>query len=173
MHRGVAAWRDGANGNALRIFINSRYRLFAIDAKTGRPVESFGSHGVDRPERRPRRGRSTRSTTRTRRRRSSTRIWSSSATASATGSCIATIRRATFARSTRGAAGSVWSFHTIPQPGEVGNDTWGADSWSYTGHTNAWPPMTLDAERGLALRAARHAEQRLLRRPPAGRESVR
>jgi glucose dehydrogenase len=45
VHRGVAAWRDGANGNALRIFINSRYRLFAIDAKTGRPVESFGSHG--------------------------------------------------------------------------------------------------------------------------------
>jgi hypothetical protein len=33
VHRGVAAWRDGASGNALRIFINSRYRLFAIDAK--------------------------------------------------------------------------------------------------------------------------------------------
>ena len=46
VHRGVAAWRDSANGNALRIFINSRYRLFAIDAKTGRPVESFGSHGA-------------------------------------------------------------------------------------------------------------------------------
>ena len=45
VHRGVAAWRDGANGNALRIFINSRYRLFAIDAKSGRPVEPFGSHG--------------------------------------------------------------------------------------------------------------------------------
>jgi glucose dehydrogenase len=43
----------------------------------------------------------------------------------------------------------VWTFHTIPQPGEVGNDTWLADSWSYTGHTNAWPPMTLDAGRGL------------------------
>jgi quinoprotein glucose dehydrogenase len=42
-----------------------------------------------------------------------------------------------------------WTFHTIPQPGELGNDTWQNDSWSYTGHTNAWPPMTLDAERGL------------------------
>ena len=43
----------------------------------------------------------------------------------------------------------MWTFHTIPQPGETGNDTWQQDSWSYTGHTNAWPPMTLDAERGL------------------------
>ena len=43
----------------------------------------------------------------------------------------------------------VWSFRPIPQPGEFGNDTWGDDSWSYTGHTNAWPPMTLDAARGL------------------------
>jgi Pyruvate/2-oxoacid:ferredoxin oxidoreductase gamma subunit len=43
----------------------------------------------------------------------------------------------------------VWSFRPIPQPGEFGNDTWGADSWSYTCHTNAWPPMTLDAARGL------------------------
>ena len=67
----------------------------------------------------------------------------------------------------------LWSFQTIPQPGEVGNDTWGSDSWSYTGHTNVWPPMTLDAERGLRLRAARHAQQRLLRRAPAGRESLR
>jgi len=43
----------------------------------------------------------------------------------------------------------VWTFHTIPQPGETGNDTWQNDSWSFTGHTNAWPPMSLDAERGL------------------------
>src|SRR5882762_175817 len=36
VHRGVAAWRDGAAGNALRIFINSRYRLICIDAATGK-----------------------------------------------------------------------------------------------------------------------------------------
>jgi quinoprotein glucose dehydrogenase len=27
-----------------------------------------------------------------------------------------------------------WSFHTIPQPGEFGNETWKNDSWSFTGH---------------------------------------
>ena len=29
----------------------------------------------------------------------------------------------------------IWTFHTIPQPGEFGNDTWQNDSWSYTGNT--------------------------------------
>ena len=43
----------------------------------------------------------------------------------------------------------VWSFHTIPQAGELGNDTWGNDSWKFTGHTNIWAPMTLDEARGL------------------------
>ena len=43
VHRGVAAWRDGGN---LRIFMNSRARLFCLDAKTGRLVESFGDRGV-------------------------------------------------------------------------------------------------------------------------------
>ena len=37
----------------------------------------------------------------------------------------------------------------IPQPGEFGNDTWGDDSWKFTGHTNVWAPMTLDEARGL------------------------
>jgi hypothetical protein len=35
----VAAWRDTANGNKLRIFINSRYRLICLDAATGVPVD--------------------------------------------------------------------------------------------------------------------------------------
>ena len=43
----------------------------------------------------------------------------------------------------------VWSFHTIPQQGEFGAETWENESWKTTGHTNIWAPMTLDAERGL------------------------
>ena len=42
VHRGVAAWSDG---RARRIFINSRWRLIAIDAHTGRPISSFGTNG--------------------------------------------------------------------------------------------------------------------------------
>jgi len=42
----------------------------------------------------------------------------------------------------------VWTFHTIPQPGEFGNDTWLNDSWSYTGNTGAWAPLSADEELG-------------------------
>src|SRR5262245_24316302 len=41
--RGTAFWRD--NGK-VRIFLNSRHRLFCLDAQTGKPVTSFGNNGV-------------------------------------------------------------------------------------------------------------------------------
>ncbi|NDD65659.1 MAG: pyrroloquinoline quinone-dependent dehydrogenase, partial [Acidobacteria bacterium] len=44
VHRGVAVWRDGRRG-PLRVFINSRHRLYELDATTGQPVEGFGEHG--------------------------------------------------------------------------------------------------------------------------------
>ncbi len=44
----------------------------------------------------------------------------------------------------------LWIFHTIPQPGEFGNETWLNDSWSYTGNTGAWGQITIDEELGIA-----------------------
>jgi len=43
----------------------------------------------------------------------------------------------------------LWIFHTIPNLGEVGNDTWEKDSWSYTGNTGVWAQMTVDDELGI------------------------
>jgi len=42
-----------------------------------------------------------------------------------------------------------WSFHTIPQPGEFGYDTWPPDAWKDAGAANNWAGMTLDAARGI------------------------
>ena len=42
----------------------------------------------------------------------------------------------------------LWTFHTIPHPGEFGNDTWMKDSWSYTGNTAVWSPFSADEELG-------------------------
>ena len=42
----------------------------------------------------------------------------------------------------------LWIFHTIPQPGEFGNDTWEDDSWRYSGNTGVWAPMSADEELG-------------------------
>jgi quinoprotein glucose dehydrogenase len=43
----------------------------------------------------------------------------------------------------------LWIFHTIPRPGEFGNDTWLNDSWSYTGNAGVWAQMSVDEELGL------------------------
>jgi quinoprotein glucose dehydrogenase len=42
----------------------------------------------------------------------------------------------------------LWTLHSIPQKGEFGNDTWGDDSWTYTGSTNVWTNMSTDEELG-------------------------
>ena len=44
----------------------------------------------------------------------------------------------------------LWTFHTIPQPGEFGNETWENDSWAYTGNTGVWAQISVDEELGLA-----------------------
>jgi len=145
VHRGVAAWRDGDH---LRIFLNSRYRLICLDARTGKPVDSFGEEGeVDLT-----RG----------------LVWDVNKKHYTNTSPPIVYRdlvivgngvgdrlvypkdppgdvRAFDARTGR----LVWTFHPIPQPGEFGNETWGNDSWKFTGHTNVWAPMTLDSARGL------------------------
>lgn len=46
-----------------------------------------------------------------------------------------------------------WAFHTIPQPGEFGHDTWPKDAWKYAGGANAWSGLSLDVARGLIYAA--------------------
>ena len=43
----------------------------------------------------------------------------------------------------------LWIFHTLPQKGEFGNDTWEQESWSYTGNVGVWAQMTIDEELGM------------------------
>ncbi len=43
----------------------------------------------------------------------------------------------------------VWRFHSVPHPGEVGNDTWPGESWKNRSGTNVWGFMSLDLKRGL------------------------
>jgi quinoprotein glucose dehydrogenase len=147
VHRGVAAWRDTTNGR-LRIFLNSRYRLICLDATTGQLVPTFGSGGVVDISR--------------------GLVWEINRKHYTNTSPPVVYKdlvilgngvgdrlvykndppgdvRAFDARSGKQA----WTFHTIPQKGEAGNETWGEDSWKFTGHTNVWAPMTLDAPRGL------------------------
>ena len=147
VHRGVAAWRDSRTG-ALRILINCRYRLIELDAKTGRPVEGFGEHGVVDLlaglawQVNPKHYTNT-----------SPPLVYRDLVIVGNGVADRLIYRhdppgdvrAYDARTGK----EVWSFHTVPRDGELGSDTWGKGSNHYTGHTNVWAPMTLDERRGL------------------------
>jgi quinoprotein glucose dehydrogenase len=145
VHRGVAAWRDHGK---LRIFMNSRYRLICLDAATGKPVNSFGDNGVTDL--------------------SQGLIWPinklhytetsppvvyKDIVIVGNGVGDRLVYRNDPPGDVRGfdakTGKQLWSFHTIPQAGEPGNDTWGKDSWKFTGHTNVWAPMSLDERRGL------------------------
>ena len=43
----------------------------------------------------------------------------------------------------------VWTFHSVPRPGEVGHDTWTDDSWKDRSGVNVWGYMTVDVARGI------------------------
>lgn len=43
----------------------------------------------------------------------------------------------------------VWTFHSVPRPGETGHETWGGDSWKQRSGVNVWGYMTVDRERGI------------------------
>jgi quinoprotein glucose dehydrogenase len=43
----------------------------------------------------------------------------------------------------------LWTFNTIPRPGEFGSDTWENDSWSVNGNAGVWTQITVDEEAGL------------------------
>ncbi len=43
----------------------------------------------------------------------------------------------------------VWTFHTIPRPGEIGYDTWPPDAWKTAGGANTWAEFAIDEKRGI------------------------
>ena len=68
----------------------------------------------------------------------------------------------------------VWEFHSVPQPGEAGHETWQDDGWKDRTGVNNWGFfMTVDARARPALHHLRQPRQRFLRRRSQGQRSVR
>ena len=146
--RNVAYWTDGSGDE--RIFmVTIGYQLVALNARTGVPVQSFGQNGVlDLKQNNdqvldPITG----------------EIGLNTGPVVAKDVVIvgAAHRAGNAPRSRTNAKGYIrgfdvktgkrlWIFHTIPQPGEFGNETWEKDSWSYSGNAGVWGPFSVDEE---------------------------
>lgn len=145
VHRGVATWTDGRER---RVFINSRWRLIALDATTGKPIGSFGDHGeVDLTANLSRSVRKEHYTN-----TSPPLVWGDLVILGNGVGDRLVYRgdppgdiQAFDVRTGR----RVWRFRTVPDSAEYGNETWADGSWKFEGHTNAWAPFTADSARGL------------------------
>lgn len=143
VNRGVEYWSDGAGDR--RLFYVAGDRLYAINADTGEPVAGFGEGGsVD---------------FKLGLGRDVSGLFVSATSPGVVyedlliqGSRVAELPNAApgHIRAYDVRTGEIrWVFHTIPQPGEYGYDTWPPDAWTRTGGANSWPGMTLDDERGI------------------------
>jgi quinoprotein glucose dehydrogenase len=154
-NRGVSYWTDGRGDDRI-LFVTPGYQLIALNAKTGLPIAGFGADGhVD--------------------------LWKGldrqvvqKGTIGATSPPIvirdvvvvgAALRVGVALPTKDNVPGYIrgydvhsgkllWTFHTVPQAGETGTETWGKDpatgveSWKFTGNTGAWGPLSADEELG-------------------------
>ena len=132
--RGVAYW-PGEPGIPARIFVTAGRRLIAVNATTGESVLGFGNNGeidIAVPYNSP-------PTVY----KNLLFLGANVPEQPATGQPGNT--RAYDART----GTKVWEFHSVPQAGETGNDTWPTDGWKDRTGANNWGfYMTVDAERG-------------------------
>jgi quinoprotein glucose dehydrogenase len=148
--RGLSYWTDGREERI--IYVTPGYQMVALNAKTGAPVQSFGKEGIV-----------------------DLKLDDDQQMDLVTGEVglhapplvvndVVVVGAAHLAGATprgmRNEKGYIrgydvrtgkrlWIFHTIPRPGEFGNDTWENDSWSYTGNAGSWASLTADPELGL------------------------
>jgi len=150
--RGLAYWTDGRSARI--VYVTPGYRMIALDAKTGVPAADFGTNGVvdlkmDNDQViDPITGEIG---------LHATPIIAKDVIVVGAAHLVGSAPKSKthekgFIRGYDARTGKrLWIFHTIPSPGEVGNDTWLKDSWSYTGNAGVWGQMTVDEELGLVF----------------------
>ena len=145
LHRGVAYWRNGDDERI--VMLTAFAQMIALDAKTGKPIPTFGADGridLTKGMRRP--------------------VDRDYYTVSSPPVIVRNIivvgssvmdwwgHRPSPPGDVRGfdlvTGGLLWTFHTVAQGGEPGVETWEKDSWKEAGNANVWAPMSADEELG-------------------------
>ncbi len=143
--RGTAFWRDG---NKLRVFLNSRHRMFSLEAEDGRPVRSFGNAGVVSLTDGLARIADIKHATQS----SPPVVYRDLViVGSQIPDRVQVADPVGYVQAFNARTGKrAWTFAVTPQsPTDPGAETWANDSWRKNGHANVWAPMALDAARGL------------------------
>jgi glucose dehydrogenase len=149
--RGLAYWTDGREERIL--YVTPGYRLIALDAKTGVPMSSFGEKGVVDLKQNDDQ---TMDLTKAPIGLHSTPVIAKDVVI--VGAAFETGANPKSKTNVKGyvrgfdvkTGKRLWIFHTIPRPGEFGNDTWLNDSWSYTGNAGVWAQISIDEQLNLA-----------------------
>ena len=147
--RGVGYWTDGAEERVL--LITPAYHMVSLDAKTGLPDPAFGEEGI--VDLKLGLGREVDLV--------NDRIGSSSppvvvGDVIVVGAALPQGGRPPTKEMPPGhvrgfdarTGEQLWTFHTIPQPGDPGHETWEDGSWDYTGNAAVWTPFTADLDLG-------------------------
>jgi glucose dehydrogenase len=141
--RGAAYWKSGAEE---RVFITRGQYLESLNPKTGKPFPDFGTKGrvnlsVESPWAR-------------------NYAWTAAPVivgdiivlSGSNGNEDAGPEKESAPDNIRGfdvRTGRLrWTFHVVPHPGELGSDTWGGDSWAFSGNLNAWGGISVDETLG-------------------------
>ena len=141
--RGLCYWSDGKSA---RILVGVMNFLYALDAASGKPIDTFGRQGrVDLRENLGREPADAQS------------IYLSSPGIIYKNTIIVGGRLPETLPAPPGDVRAFdvrtgklqWAFHTIPHPGEFGANTWPQDAWKSSGGANNWTGMSLDTQRGI------------------------
>ena len=144
--RGIAYWESKDRKDRRLIFAINNH-LQEIDARTGKSVLTFGNNGL--VDLREGLGRDPRTIVRVQPESPGRVFENLILLGSSTGEAYMSTPGDIRAYDVR-TGKIVWSFHTIPHPGEEGYDTWPKDAWTYAGGTNTWGEITVDEKRGIA-----------------------
>ena len=144
-HRGLEYWTDGSEERV--VIATGGRQLVSVDAKTGAPDPSFGEGGIVDLSQDLGRKVNIRA------------IAHSSPVIICRDTVIVGSIINDFTNTKENPPGHIrgydirtgelkWRFHSIPQEGEFGNETWEDGSWRYSGNTNVWSMMSADEETG-------------------------
>src|SRR3954451_555724 len=153
--RGLSYWTDG-RGDERIVYVSTGYRLVELHAKDGSLVSSFGSGGIVDLKQGAVKGKGDQIDLET----GEIGVHSTPTivkdviivgSSFREGATVGThnntkgLVRAFDARNGK----LLWTFNTIPRPGEFGNDTWENESWAINGNTGVWTQITVDEDLGL------------------------